>query len=258
MENLERFYIDINSDVGESFGNFKVGNDAQLMPHLSSCNIACGFHGGDPYTIEKTIDLAIENGVKIGAHPSYPDLQGFGRRQMDIPIPELISILKYQIGALLSIVKSKGASLSHVKPHGALYNAAAQNKDISNAIIESIRAFGQEIPLMGLAGSVMQDSAELNNMPFISEAFADRRYNSHGKLLSRKIEGSVITDPKVAKLQVLEIVLNQRVQTHKGGFYTIDAKSICIHGDNPEALEIARAIDEGLGENNITKTGVQV
>ena len=243
--------IDLNSDVGESYGNFAVGNDKALMPLLSSCNIACGFHGGDPLTIERTIGLALENQVHIGAHPSYPDLQGFGRRKMEMTDAEMSASLKYQIAVLLKLTELQGGKVYHVKPHGALYNAAAKDAHLSDLIIRTIQSFGTDIYFMGLAGSIMQERAVAAGIPFIAEAFADRKYTESGQLQSRKIEGSVITDPELALQQVEEIALNQRVLFSQKSSMPLEAQSFCIHGDNPSALAIAKRIREGLKSKSV-------
>lgn len=239
-------HVDINCDMGESFGRYTLGNDELVFPYISSANIACGFHGGDPVHIERTIDKAIEHGVVIGAHPSYPDLVGFGRRYMKIDMLELKSILKYQIAALKGLVESKGAPLVYVKPHGALYNQAAHDAITSSAIIAAIKELDDQLILMGLAGSVTEAVAKANEQPFVAEGFADRRYEADGQLMSRTKEGAVITDAKQAAEQALYLVKYQQVQITNGSLIPVEAVSICIHGDNPNVGNILIHINEAF------------
>lgn len=215
----------INCDMGESYGPFKVGNDEALMPLIDACNIACGFHAGDPWHMEKTIDLALEHKVLIGAHPGYPDLQGFGRRPMHIPAKELSAIIKYQIAALKGMLESKGGNLHHVKPHGALYNAMANDIALAKTVIEAIHAIDSTLPLMGLAGSCLQQYAESHQVPFIPEAFADRYYEPHGMLRSRTLANAVIVDPEKATQQVIQIAYQQHVSTYEGPLIPLAAQS---------------------------------
>ena len=236
------YIVDINCDLGESFGHFKTGQDEAVFPYLTSCNIACGFHAGDPKHMAKTIDLAIQHNVRIGAHPSYPDLAGFGRRNMDFAKVELKAIIQYQVGALQGIAKSKGQKVAYVKPHGALYNTAARNEKEAEAVIEAIIELGDDIALMGLAGSMIQEMAKEKGLSFIAEAFADRRYEADGSLMSRKKKGAVIHSPNDAVEQVLSIVHDHKVKTQDGTTVPIEAQSICIHGDHPQAIAILKAI----------------
>ena len=250
--------VDINCDMGESFGNFIVGNDETIMPFITSANIACGFHGGDPWHMQKTIQLAKDHKVKIGAHPSYPDLGGFGRRKMDIPKDELKAIVKYQIAAMKGMAESLGAKMDYVKPHGALYNAAATDEKDAMAVIEAIKEVDASIYLMGLAGSHLKELAEQNNIKFIAEAFADRKYTSEGKLMSRKIKGSVINSEKEAVNQMISIMLRNTVKTEDGEELEIVADSICIHGDNKNAVKILTAMNDklttmGIGKKSFVK-----
>lgn len=245
--------IDINCDMGESYGNFKIGNDSAIFPYITSCNIACGYHGGDPLHIEKTIQGALAYGVQIGAHPSYPDLVGFGRRNMQVPEEELRALVKYQIAALKGMVESLGGQLRYVKPHGALYNTAAQQDREATAIIRAIQEVDESLYLMGLAGSPIAQLAAERKIRFVAEAFADRKYMADGRLRSRSLTGAVIESPEEAAKQVVDIVLNQQVETYEGNYWTLEAQSICIHGDNPAAVAVLRAIDSQLAENGITK-----
>ncbi len=248
------FSIDINCDLGESFGTFQKGQDAAVFPFLTSCNIACGFHGGDPWHMEQTIQLALQHQVRIGAHPSYPDLQGFGRRSMQIPAPELKAMIKYQIAALKGMAESQGGTLTYVKPHGALYNDAAKDAALAATILQAIQELDASLSLMGLAGSEMQHQAQSKGHPFLAEAFADRRYRKDGRLQSRQEKGAVLHDPEKVCEQVLQIVTRQGVETVEGDWLPILADSICIHGDNPAAIEILQALDKAFEKYQIKKT----
>ncbi len=245
--------IDINCDMGESYGNFSVGNDERIFPYITSCNIACGFHGGDPLHMENTIKKALKYDVQVGAHPSYPDLAGFGRREMQIPPSELRALVKYQIAALKGMTESLGGKLTYVKPHGALYNAAADDVQKTRAIVQAIAEIGSDIALLGLADSCMQAIAGQQGIPFIAEAFADRQYTAKRRLLSRNQPGAVIYDAQQAANQVLSIVLKKEAISNEGIAVPIIAQSICIHGDNPQAEAILQAIDKALKQKGILK-----
>ncbi|MEM7369360.1 MAG: 5-oxoprolinase subunit PxpA [Bacteroidota bacterium] len=250
---MKQLRIDINCDMGESYGRFSVGNDEQIFPWISSSNIACGFHGGDPFHIEHTIRLALKHKVRIGAHPGYPDLQGFGRRDMKIPAQELRAIIKYQIAAVKGLTESLGGRLAYVKPHGALYNAASRDAEETKVILQAIQEIDSGLAFMGLAGSVMQRLAKEAQLPFIAEAFADRRYEPDGKLMSRSKSQAVIQDPDQAVEQVLSIFLNQAVHCSDGSVLPMEAQSFCIHGDNPAAPRILKALDTALAVQKIEK-----
>lgn len=251
---MKQLSIDINCDMGESFGNYSAGNDAEIFPWISSSNIACGFHAGDPFHIEQSLKRAIKHGVRIGAHPGYPDLGGFGRRKMQIPREELKAILKYQIAALKGMAESLGGQLAYVKPHGALYNTASKDPSETEVILSAIQEIDPHLAFMGLAGSIMQNIATKQHAPFIAEAFADRRYESDGTLMSRSKSGAVILQPEEAVEQVLSIVSQQQVQCSNGSYIPMKADSVCIHGDNPAAPAILRALDQALLAHRIEKT----
>jgi len=255
---MNQLKIDINCDMGESFGNYTIGNDEKVFPYITSCNIACGFHGGDPLHIEKTIKGALAHGVQIGAHPSYPDLAGFGRRYMQIKADELKAIVKYQVAALKGMTESLGGQLAYVKPHGALYNTAAKQKTEALAIIEAVQAIDSSLILMGLAGSPIEALAREIGIPFVAEAFADRKYMSDGSLRSRTLDEAVIEDPEEATAQVLSIVLDQRVQTYEGSSLPLKAQSVCIHGDNRQVEALLQAIDVGLTKAGVLKTAFSI
>jgi len=245
--------IDINCDMGESYGRFQIGQDNAIFPWITSCNVACGFHGGDPLHIEKTIEKALANGLQIGAHPSYPDLVGFGRRKMDIPPSELKALVKYQIAAVKGITESMGGILSYVKPHGALYKSAADKEKEALAIVQAIKEMDPALALLGMAATYMEKAALEEGIRFISEAFADRRYQDNGRLVSRKLPLAVIADPQKAAEQMLSIALNQQVLSETGKAISLKAQSFCIHGDNPAAVEILKAIDVAINENGLKK-----
>ena len=224
-----------------------------LFPFITSCNIACGFHGGDPTHMENTIKNALKYNVQIGAHPSYPDQAGFGRRKMKLEATELKAMLKFQITTLTSMTDSLGGKVSYVKPHGALYNTAADNKEEATVIVEAIKEIGDELALLGMAGSEMEAVAQNQGVPFFAEAFADRKYNSRGRLLSRDLPDSVIEEPNEAVAQVISLVLDQQVHSDQGTNVAVNAHSICVHGDNAQALIILQAIDQALQERKILK-----
>ncbi|MGW8121869.1 5-oxoprolinase subunit PxpA [Roseivirga echinicomitans] len=245
--------IDINCDMGESYGNFLVGNDKAIFPYITSTNIACGMHAGDPYHIQKTIEMAIAHGVQMGAHPGYPDLQGFGRRVIPMSTEALSASIKYQVAALKGMVESAGGQLTYVKPHGALYNEMAINEKEASTVVKAIKSIDPNLMIMGLAGSHVKRIVEAEGMTFIAEAFADRRYEADGKLMSRAKENAVIHHPEEAVNQVLSVVNNGYTQTLKGEKVELKAQSFCIHGDNPHAVEILKAIKAALEKNGVAQ-----
>ncbi len=247
--------IDINCDLGESYGRFKIGRDAEILPMISSCNIACGFHGGDPLTIDETIDIALMHNVRIGAHPGFPDLPGFGRREMNIAPDELKALVRYQVGALKSMVESKGGALAYVKPHGALYNMAFHNEFMAAVIIDAVRSFGPDLAVMGMPGSELQRIAGQSDIEFIIEAFADRRYNMAGGLVPRSVTGSVLEDVDDVVEQVLSIARDQTVMTMQNVVIPMHAQSICIHGDGRNAFQVVQLINDALKRAEISISG---
>ena len=243
--------IDINCDAGESYGRFIVGNDSKVFPHISSCSIACGFHGGDPVTICNTIQLAIQHDLRIGAHPSYPDLIGFGRRNVDMSPTDLNACIQYQIAAIKGLALSYGAPLQYVKPHGALYNRIATDEVTASVVYSAIADIDPTLHVMGLAGSRTRSVATDLGLVFIPEAFADRRYLPSGLLAPRSETNSVITDADEAANQVLNLVMNHRVIATDGSEVSVEAESICIHGDTSTAIAIATRISNVLSTNGI-------
>lgn len=244
--------IDLNSDLGESYGSWTMGNDAEILQLVSSSNIACGFHAGDPKGILETVRQANAAGVSIGAHVAYPDLVGFGRRNMDLSYDELYADVLYQISALDGLARSVGARVNYVKPHGALYNTIAHNLEQAQAVIDAIKAFNPQLVLMALAGSALVTFAREQGLTVVSEAFADRAYNSDGSLVSRRLPGAVLHDESFIAQRVVDIVKTGGVIAIDGQFTRLDADSVCLHGDTQGALDIAKKIRETLHEYDIT------
>ena len=245
------YKVDLNCDLGESFGNYKIGCDEEVIPFISSANIACGFHASDPVVMNKTVEMAKRCGISVGAHPGLPDLMGFGRRKMDITPHEAKVIVQYQIGALDAFCKAHNIKMSHVKPHGALYNMAGKDIELSLAICEGIKSVNPELILLGLSGSKMIEAAKMTGIKYASEVFADRAYNDDGSLVDRKKNGAVITDEDEAIKRVIQMVKEGRVKSINGNDIEIQAQSICIHGDNIKALEFAKKIRHSLECENI-------
>ncbi|MCL3781341.1 LamB/YcsF family protein [Prolixibacteraceae bacterium JC049] len=251
------FQVDLNCDLGESFGTYKIGNDEAIMPHISSANIACGFHAGDPLTMEKTILMALQHGVAIGAHPGYPDLVGFGRRNMQIAPEEVKAIVKFQVAALKGMTEAHGGKLQHVKPHGALYNQAAKDPRLAEAIAQAIAAIDDRIIFVGLANSEMQQVAIKYQLQFASEVFADRAYTNEGHLVPRSMDGAVIHDVQQCKSRVLDMVVQSKATSIDNETISIQADTICIHGDNPAAIELAKELRQHLEMNQIAIKALQ-
>ncbi|MFW1943907.1 LamB/YcsF family protein [Acinetobacter guillouiae] len=244
-------YVDLNSDLGESFGSWKMGNDEEILPVVSSANIACGFHAGDPLGILKTLQQAVKLDVTIGAHVSYPDLVGFGRRNMDLSQDELIADVLYQISALDGLAKVAGSKVQYVKPHGALYNTIAKDAVQAEAVIEAIKMYNPSLVLVALAGSNLVAQARQAGLKVVSEAFADRAYNRDGSLVSRRLEGAVLHDAEFVAKRVVAMLKNGGVESIDGVFTPIQADTICLHGDTAGALEMSAAIKAELLKNDI-------
>jgi UPF0271 protein len=242
--------IDLNADVGESFGPWPMGADEELIPLVSSVNIACGAHAGDPATILRTVELAARHGVAIGAHPGYPDLAGFGRRDLAMTAADLRASLIAQVGAVQAAARVAGATVRHVKPHGALYNRAAADRAIATTIAEAIRDLDPSLVLVGLAGSESIPAGRAAGLAVSAEGFADRRYEADGSLRSRQRAGALL-DPPDAAAQAVAIVRDRAVTAGDGSRLAVEADTICIHGDSPNALGVARAVVAALGEAGI-------
>ncbi len=243
--------IDINSDLGEGFGSCRSGQDAALMPLITSANIACGFHAGDPSLMEATVRLAKQHGVAVGAHPGYPDMQGFGRRSMDLSLEEVGAMLLYQVGALAAIARVHGVELVHVKPHGALYNQAARDPALAEAIAHSVRDFSRELILVGLAGSQLIAAGQTAGLQVAGEGFPERAYEPDGSLRSRSLPGALIDDPDTAAEQGLRLVRGEMKTDHPGNADAVQVDTLCIHGDSPQAVPITLALLQRLKENDI-------
>lgn len=238
--------VDLNADIGESFGNYKCGLDEEVIKYISSANVACGFHAADPLVMDKTVRLAKQYEVSVGAHPGFPDLSGFGRRRMSVSPEELKTMVQYQIGALYAFCKAHGVKLSHVKPHGAMYNMAAKGKQLAKAIAEGVYEVDPNLILLGLSGSMLIEAAEETGLLAASEVFADRAYNDDGSLVDRSKEGAVITDEDKAIERVIEIVKTGTVSSITGKKISVKADSICLHGDGVKAVEFAKKINAAL------------
>lgn len=244
--------VDLNCDMGESFGAWTLGTDAELMDFVSSINVACGFHAGDAMVIRKTTEMAIRKNVSVGAHPSFPDLQGFGRREMKMPPDEIFDIVLYQIAAVKGICEAFGAKLHHVKPHGALYNQAAKDAKIARAIGEAVKRVDRNLIFYGLSNSFLISEAERIGLKTASEVFADRTYQADGTLTPRTQTDALITSDETAIGQVLQMIKTQTVTATSGETVSIKADTICIHGDGAHALRFARAINQSLAANGVT------
>ncbi|WP_297437127.1 LamB/YcsF family protein [Thermococcus sp.] len=243
--------VDLNSDLGESFGRYKLGLDEEVMNHITSANVATGWHAGDPIVMRKTVRLAKEKGVAVGAHPGYPDLLGFGRRYMKLTPEEARNYILYQIGALYAFTRAEGIELQHVKPHGALYNALVKEEELARAVIEGIADFDKGLIFVTLSGSRPAEIAEEMGVKVAHEVFADRAYNPDGTLVSRSKPGAVIHDKEEIVERVISMVKDGGVKAINGEWIELKADTICVHGDNPKAVEIAAHIRKVLEEEGV-------
>lgn len=249
--------IDLNCDMGESYGVWRMGNDMDVLQYVSSANIACGFHGGDPGTMRRTVAAALERGVALGAHPSLPDLAGFGRRAMQISPQEAYDLMVYQIGALAGVAASQGSRLHHVKVHGALYNMAAKDRGLSEAICRAMHDVDPSLVLYGLAGTEHIRAAETVGVPVAQEVFGDRSYQDDGSLTPRSQPGAMIEDLDTAVAQVLRMVTEGKVRSINGKDVPVKADTLCIHGDQPGALKFASGIRAALEKAGIAVRTVE-
>jgi len=246
--------IDLNSDVGESFGAYKIGLDEAVIPLITSANIACGFHAGDPLVMARTVSLAAECGVGLGAHPGLPDLMGFGRRTMDISLDDIAHYVTYQVGALQAFAEQRGLTLQHVKPHGALYNMAVANPDISDTIARVISQLDRNLILVALAGvngDEMAAIAQRHSIRIAFEFFADRAYNPDGSLVNRKLPGAVLHDDETVAERIIKLAKEGSVTAIDGTEMKLEADTICVHGDNPQALSLVKRIRDSLMDSEI-------
>ncbi|UXU51268.1 5-oxoprolinase subunit PxpA [Staphylococcus arlettae] len=249
--------VDLNCDLGESFGNYTIGNDNNIIPVITSANIACGFHAGDENVMYQTIKLAKKNNIGIGAHPGLPDLQGFGRRNMDLSPSEIYNLVVYQLGALSAFCQTQNVKLNHVKPHGALYQMGARDSEIAQAIAQAVYDVDNTLIFVGLSNTLLISEAQKIGLQTASEVFADRRYEESGQLVSRKERDALITDTNEAIEQVLNMVKNKKVIAKTGKEIDIQADTICVHGDGQNALDFVTQIREKLSNEGIliTKLG---
>ena len=244
--------IDLNCDMGESYGAWKMGADAEVMPFITSANIACGFHAGDPATIRKTVRLAVDRGVAVGAHPSLPDLMGFGRRVMRISPQDMYDLIIYQAGAVEAFARAAGARLHHVKCHGALYNMAATDEGLSEAMAKAVRDLGGSVMLYALSNSVMMKIANKQNIPVCGEVFADRGYTDEGTLAPRDKPGGMIEDAAASVKQALAMIEEGYVTSLTGKRVAVAADTMCLHGDQPGAVVFAQNLRKVFSERGIT------
>ncbi|MGW5878957.1 LamB/YcsF family protein [Nocardiopsis terrae] len=244
--------IDLNSDLGESFGRWELGDDTALLSVVTSANVACGFHAGDPSVLRRTTAEAADRGVAVGGHVSYRDLAGFGRRFVDVPPAELTDEVIYQLGALSAFTSVAGDRVRYVKPHGALYNAIVHHEEQAAAVVEAVRAFDPGLPVLGLPGSRFLALAEKAGLATYREAFADRAYTPQGTLVPRREPGAVLHDPEAVAERCLRIARGEPVEAVDGTRILVGADSLCVHGDSPGAVEIARAVSERLRAEGVT------
>lgn len=249
-----KFQVDINCDLGESYGAYKIGNDKKIMPHITSANIACGFHAGDPMTMMQTINLAKKHGVAVGAHPGYPDLLGFGRREMHLTLEEVKNYTIYQVSALQGFAKIAGLNLQHVKPHGALYNTAVKDERTSRGIVEAVKTLDQNLIMFASPNSALAKVAAQAGLRVAYEFFADRAYNTDGSLVSRKEPNSIISEPSTVLERTLKVVKEGKVLAVNGKHITLGKlHTICVHGDTPTAIKLTEILKKEL-----VKSGIQV
>jgi 5-oxoprolinase (ATP-hydrolysing) subunit A len=240
-------HIDINCDMGESYGRWTLGHDEEVMPNITSANVACGFHGGDPHVMRQTVELAVQHGVAIGAHPGLPDLQGFGRRRMEVSPEEIKEIHRYQVGALWAFAKASGTTLQHVKPHGIQYHMFEENLPLGRAAAEGVVELDPELILMTMAMTKYDAEARKTKARVAAEGFADRVYADDGQLVSRKLgKDALVSDPAKAADQAVRMVMEGKVKTITGKTIDVKVQTVCIHGDSPGADKIVAAVRDGL------------
>ena len=238
--------VDLNADVGESYGAYVLGQDPAIMPYVTSVNVACGFHAGDPAVMRETVTLAHHHGVAVGAHPGLPDLAGFGRREMRLSPREVEDLVVYQIGALAGVTAAQGIRLQHVKPHGALYNMAARDGALADAIARAVAAVDRSLVLVGLAGSALLEAGARAGLRLASEVFADRGYRADGTLVPRDVHGAVLHDEDVIAARVVAMVQHRVVTADDGSVVPLEVDTICLHGDSPGAAAVAKAVRSAL------------
>ena len=245
------YQIDLNCDLGESFGNYKIGMDEEVIPLISSANVACGYHASDPIVMQKTIAMTKKFGTAVGAHPGFPDLMGFGRRNLSVSPAEAKAYTLYQLGALDAFCRTQGVKLQHVKPHGALYNMAAKDYELARGICEAIYEFDKELIVLALSGGELVRAGEDIGLRTALEFFADRAYEEDGTLVNRRKEGAVITDENEALARVVRMIKENKLTAITGKDISIKADSVCVHGDGVKALEFVKKIREKLTDEQI-------
>jgi len=244
--------LDLNSDLGEGYGRWALGDDTALLEVVTSANVACGFHAGDPATIDRTVRAAVERGVSVGAQVSYPDLAGFGRREMDVAPADLTADVLYQLGALEAFARAAGSRVRYVKPHGALYNRIARDPVQAAAVVEAVRRYDPALPLLTLPGSAAMDAARDAGVPAVAEGFADRAYTADGRLVSRRDPGAVLHDPDQVAARALVMATEHRVEAVDGTQVAVEVRSLCVHGDTPGAVDLARQVRAALERAGVT------
>ncbi|MFC8364606.1 LamB/YcsF family protein [Streptomyces griseorubiginosus] len=243
--------IDLNADLGEGFGRWRLTDDEQLLTVVTSANVACGFHAGDAVTMRRVCELAAARGVRVGAQVSYRDLAGFGRRAMDVPSAELTAEVAYQIGALEVFARAAGTRVSYVKPHGALYNRVVHDEEQAAAVVAGVLLADAALPVLGLPGSRLLEAARAAGLTGVTEAFADRAYTDEGTLVPRGQEGAVVTDPEAVVERSLRLARDRTVTARSGARVDVDARSLCLHGDTPGAVDLARRVRKRLESSGI-------
>ena len=243
--------MDLNADVGESYGAWTLGDDEAVLDVVTSANVACGFHAGDPRTLLRTVTAAASRGVVVGAQVSYPDLVGFGRRELEVAPADLTADVLYQLGALEAFARAAGSRVRYVKPHGALYNRIARDPVQAAAVVEAIRRYDPALPLLTLPGSAAMRAAEEAGIPAVAEGFADRAYTAEGRLVSRREPGAVLHDPRQVATRAVVMATEGRVETADGGEVAVQVRSLCVHGDTPGAVDLARAVRAALDEAGV-------
>lgn len=249
--------LQLNCDIGESFGAWTMGMDADVMPYIDQANIACGFHAGDPLVMQRTVRLALAHDVTLGAHPAYPDLVGFGRRSMSCSADEVTAMVRYQVGALMSIAAAEGGQIRYVKPHGALYNDMMRTPAILEAVLKALAGLPQPLALMAMStvdNQALREMAASFSVPLWLEAFADRAYDEAGFLVSRREAGAVHHNPAMIVAQAQALASGQPIKSHSGSMLTLEVDTLCVHGDNPESITAVRAIREALNPPVSTST----
>ncbi|MCS6811468.1 MAG: LamB/YcsF family protein [Tepidimonas sp.] len=250
--------VDLNADLGESFGAWTMGDDEALLEVVDRANVACGFHAGDPLVMRRTVRRAVQRGVAIGAHPSFPDLQGFGRRRMELAPEELQAMLLYQIGALAGLCRAEGARLAHVKPHGALNNMACADEALARTVVQALQAYDPALPLLAPAHSALERAARALGQPVLLEVFADRAYQDDGQLVPRGQPGAVLHDPDKAVAHVMAMLQAGGIVTRSGRVLPTPIHSICVHGDSPQAVQTARRLRQVLAQRGWLAPGAGV